>query len=335
MTFQQQSVLKRLPVPELADTLSLYLETIKPVATPQELQEYSQMVQGFATGLGPMLQKRLLEHEKKQKNSWIEDWWLRLAYLSWRESCLVHSNWYIIVKDHPLATPQIQKQKTTGVTDFQIYRAAGFASLFLDYKDMLDAGTIPVETTKQGPLCMHQFGRLFGITRVPKPECDILVGSHPAKSRHIVLLTNNQMFAVNVYDVTGLRISIAKIQEMFAKCARDAKTNIQPPICLLSGQHRDKWASDHIYLEKSTVNNVSFNLVETALFCVCLDHSPIPKTVTDHAKTVFHGNTGHNRWFDKSLSIVVTNDGRVGVNGEHSPCDALVPAYLVDYAATQ
>jgi carnitine O-acetyltransferase len=50
---------------------------------------------------------------------------------------------------------------------------------------------------------------------------------------------------------------------------------------------------------------------------------------------VFHGFDGHNRWFDKSLNIVVTNDARLGVHGEHSPCDALVPAQLVDFSVAR
>ncbi len=49
---------------------------------------------------------------------------------------------------------------------------------------------------------------------------------------------------------------------------------------------------------------------------------------------MFHNNNAHNRWFDKSLTVVVSNDGRLGLNGEHSPCDALVPSMLVNYAST-
>jgi hypothetical protein len=30
--------------------------------------------------------------------------------------------------------------------------------------------------------------------------------------------------------------------------------------------------------------------------------------------------------------IVVSSDARAGMNGEHSPCDALIPSYVVDYA---
>lgn len=66
--------------------------------------------------------------------------------------------------------------------------------------------------TKAGPLCMHQYKRLFGITRVPRPGLDVLVGSHPSKARHVLVLYQDQLFAVDVYDSeTGERVSIAAI----------------------------------------------------------------------------------------------------------------------------
>jgi carnitine O-acetyltransferase len=33
-------------------------------------------------------------------------------------------------------------------------------------------------------------------------------------------------------------------------------------------------------------------------------------------ENVFHGFDGHNRWFDKSLSIIVSKNGMIGLNGE-------------------
>lgn len=44
-------------------------------------------------GLGETLQQRLLDHEATQPNSWLEDWWLKMAYHSWRESSMINSNW--------------------------------------------------------------------------------------------------------------------------------------------------------------------------------------------------------------------------------------------------
>lgn len=79
----------------------------------------------------------------------------------------------------------------------------------------------------------------------------------------------------------------------------------------------------------------SFAFIESAIFAVSLDHRILPQGVSNLAKNVFHGFNGHNRWFDKSLTIVVTSDGRLGIHGEHSPCDALVPAMLVDFAVSK
>lgn len=42
------------------------------------------------------------------------------------------------------------------------------------------------------------------------------------------------------------------------------------------------------------------------------------------------GDNGHNRWFDSGIQVIVNNAGKVGVNGEHSCCDAVVPARIFD-----
>jgi carnitine O-acetyltransferase len=59
---------------------------------------------------------------------------------------------------------------------------------------------------------MQQYKRLFGITRVPHAGADILVGSHPSKAQHILVLYQDQLFVVDVYDSeSGERITIASI----------------------------------------------------------------------------------------------------------------------------
>lgn len=42
-----------------------------------------------------------------------------------------------------------------------------------------------------------------------------------------------------------------------------------------------------------------------------------------------------NRFFDKPLSIIVDPSGRAGAMGEHSPCDALVPSIVAEYAVVE
>ena len=199
--------------------------------------------------------------------------------------------------------------------------------------------------TKSGPLCMHQYSRMFGITRVPKPDCDILVGSHPSPSKHIIVLVQDQIYVVNVYDMqSGNRLALSEIEDQLLSVLNLHKSaSKEPSIGLLTGTHRDTWARLHAYLSKlDPMNQESFKWIETALFAVALDEfvfndvdsmaSMFLFTILKTLENTFHSMNGHNRWFDKSLTIVVTRDGHVGLNGEHSPCDALVPAMLVDYA---
>ena len=71
---------------------------------------------------------------------------------------------------------------------------------------------VPTEMTKQGPLCMNQYKYLFGITRVPKPECDTLAGSYPPKSRHIIVLVRDQIFVMDVVREDGVPLSPSEIR---------------------------------------------------------------------------------------------------------------------------
>ena len=49
------------------------------------------------------------------------------------------------------------------------------------------------------------------------------------------------------------------------------------------------------------------------------------------ARHLFHGN-GYNRWFDKSLQVIITDDcGVVGANVEHSSLDATVCGQMWEY----
>ncbi|TPX30708.1 hypothetical protein SmJEL517_g05790 [Synchytrium microbalum] len=261
------------------------------------------------------------------------------AYHSWREALLVNSNWFIVTRDHPntpkeLITEGSPARKNGQTTAWQIRRASETISAMLDYKDLLDHELLPPEGSRAGPMCMNQYRLMYGITRVPKPGCDVLVGSHPAPARHIIVLIRDQIYAVDVVDERG-RISIEDIEKQLQKAVRDStSTKAEPAVGLLTSEHRDTWAQVHKQLEDlSPDNQYSFSVIESALFAVSLDDYCLPLTTDNLSKSTFHGMTAHNRWFDKCMSVCVMNDGRVGLMGEHSPCDALIPATVFEYVA--
>lgn len=73
------------------------------------------------------------------------------------------------------------------------------------------------------------------------------------------------------------------------------------------------------------------------MFAVCLDEytlsarSKEQDELDGHMINIAGGLHGKNRWFDKSMSLIVENNGRAGMNGEHSFVEALVPSIVADY----
>lgn len=86
---------------------------------------------------------------------------------------------------------------------------------------------------------------------------------------------------------------------------------------VLTTENRNIWATLRNELIESG-NEKQMEQIDSALFCVCLDENtyksddPIPMV-----KNFLYGD-GTNRWFDKSLSVIISKDGTTGINFEHS-----------------
>lgn len=145
-----RDALPRLPVPDLKASCQLFLGSIRPLVKDEgEMQGIADELERFSAegGLGERLQKRLEDFESKQpvgtcregvrkggeltlrrglKNSWLEDIWLRKAYLESRDPLPVNSNWWCQLKDHPAQPANLlELPPPRGVfTAFQIRRAA-------------------------------------------------------------------------------------------------------------------------------------------------------------------------------------------------------------------
>jgi carnitine O-acetyltransferase len=134
-TFENQSKLPRLPIPPLSHLSKTYIRSVEPYLSPEELSSYKGVVEDFVNGFGKKLQQRLIEYDATQKYSWLEEWWYTYAYLSWRSSVLVNSNWYVLAQPYK---NQLVPAVVEGYSAVQIERAAGFTSCFLDYKALID-----------------------------------------------------------------------------------------------------------------------------------------------------------------------------------------------------
>jgi len=67
--------------------------------------------------------------------------------------------------------------------------------------------------------------------------------------------------------------------------------------------------------------------VEGALFCVSFERGA-PESKEEAARLI-HGGSGRNKWFDKSFTSVIFDNGRGGLNAEHTPVDAMTVVSLM------
>lgn len=78
--------LPHLPVPPLSHTLPLYLSSLSPHLTPDELAASKRAVDRFAASdLAKVLQERLEKRAGDEgRESWLAEWWDEVAYMSYR-----------------------------------------------------------------------------------------------------------------------------------------------------------------------------------------------------------------------------------------------------------
>ncbi|GAA6014251.1 hypothetical protein JCM10207_006147 [Rhodosporidiobolus poonsookiae] len=370
-TFSAQKSLPRLPIPTLSNSLEKYCTSLKPLLLEQahqegrdstwvehELQRRRDWAADFEKegGLGRVLQERLKDVDRSTPNNWLDDhFWIKAAYHSWRVPLPVHSNWWLMMKDDENIPADFRASVPAKgeFTDWQIKRAAHLTQRLIDFKVRLDRQEILPDSSRAGPFDMHQYARVFGVTRLPQLPTDGLVHTpypHPAK--HIIVMALDHFYTLPVVDSTsGDPIPASTLEAGLWAIADDARARGEAePVGALSGDDRDSWsrAREHL-LALSAVNRASATQVEDSLFVLSLDaytlksvsytsSSPTVQTpdLDAHIRNASTaGGNGRNRWWDKAVGIHVESSGRASMVGEHSPCDALIPSIVCDYALAE
>lgn len=148
-----------------------------------------------------------------------------------------------------------------------------------------------------------------------------------------------QFFKVPVYDNASNRILSEK--ELHGQLLEIVQNNQNQstPIGALTAQHRDTLAVAYERLITDSTNKLSVDCITKALFIVCLDQTvQLPGNDQDlnvASHQFIHGggaksNSG-NRWFDKTLQLIVNENGLSGLNYEHSPGEGQPIAVLSDF----
>ncbi|PAA56633.1 hypothetical protein BOX15_Mlig029955g1 [Macrostomum lignano] len=316
-----QGALPRLPVPNVDDTIRRYLVSMEPLLSDDQMAEMRQLADEFKSkGTAKKLQFYL-----RLKSWWapnyVSDWWEEFVYLYSRDPIMVNSNYYGI--DAIFVRP----------TRVQAARAANVSWSMLQYWRKLSREEVkPLSINDTVPLCSWQYERLFATTRIPGDERDRIMHLNDAK--HIAVYHAGRYFKVYFY-YAGRWLEPCELEQQFQSILNDksAPSAGEADLAALTAGERRIWARARRDFFSRGANRTSLDAIERAAFVLALDeesadYDPEDDSQLDRfAKSLLHGN-GCNRWFDKTFTLVVFANGRIGFNAEHSWADAPVLSQL-------
>jgi len=305
-----QGTLPCLPVPSLENTRQMYLRSVRPLLEDDDYLRMEKLSLQFIKGIGRKLQ-RYLYLKRMWSTNYVSDWWEEYVYLRGRSPIMVNSNFYGIdtLFKHP--------------TRIQAARAATVIYETLLFRRAIERHELePIMIQSAVPLCSWQYERIFNTTRIPGIESDKIV--HLNDSTHIVVYCNGKYFKLPLYH-KGRLLKTCEL-EISIQAIIDDKSAIQDgeeKLAALTAGDRTPWAKARNEYFCKGVNRVSLSTIENAVFVVALDDCDYNYDPNDHTEldrfgaSLLHGK-GYDRWFDKSFTLVVGKNGRIGFNGEHS-----------------
>ena len=126
-----------------------------------------------------------------------------------------------------------------------------------------------------------------------------------------------------IYQVPLENQSYSDLEATLCQINGDAnKLQTSPHVGVATGVHRDFWTKVRKRLILDLNNAASLQVIESAAFAICLDEKT-PQSQQQHAQNMILDD-GSNRWYDKTLQIIIFKSGKAGLYAEHSLVDATV-----------
>ncbi|KAF2118987.1 carnitine acetyl transferas-like protein [Lophiotrema nucula] len=322
ITFAHQDKLPSLPIPELESSCKKYLQALKPLQSPKEHHDTIGAIHDFLKADGPQLQEKLKKYASGKAN-YIEQFWYD-SYLNFDNPVVLNLNPFFLLEDDP-----------TPARNNQVTRAASLVVSALSFVRAVRREELPPDTVRGQPLCMYQYSRLFGTARIPT-EHGCQIGQDPT-SKHIVVLCHGQFYWFDVLDDNSDLIMTEKDVALNLQVIIEDAVEVpiqeaaKGALGVLSTENRKVWSGlrDVMHREEGSNNSDCLNIVDSALFILCLDYTE-PQTGADLCMNMLCGSskvergvqvgTCTNRWYDK-LQIIVCKNGSAGINFEHTGVD--------------
>uniref|UniRef100_A0A4W5KC02 Carnitine O-palmitoyltransferase 1, muscle isoform n=1 Tax=Hucho hucho TaxID=62062 RepID=A0A4W5KC02_9TELE len=319
LLYSFQTSLPRLPVPSVDDTITRYLESVRPLLDDEQYNQMEVVANDFKKDQAPKLQKYLILKSWWATN-YVSDWWEEYIYLRGRSPIMVNSNFYAM--DLLYVTP----------THRQAARAGNAVHAMLQYR--LDKSYNSREALCASP---HPQIMLYVLSSPPLLLRDPDFVQHLSDRKHLVVYHKGRFFKVWLY-YGGCHLWPSELETQFQMILNDT-TEPQPgelKLAALTAGNRVPWARARLKYFSQGANKASLEAIETSAFFLTLDdevHGYDPDKLGSldlYAKSLLHGKC-YDRWFDKSFTLIAYKNGKLGVNAEHSWADAPIIGHMWEY----
>ena len=353
-TYLQKSLF-RLPIPKLEDTLKRYDDCVKPLVPPAQYEKTKALITEFGNGKGKEIHDELVRTDKANPHtSFISADWFDL-YLRDRAPLPINYNPLLVARHDPTKRDGLTRAAYwigSSVRWYKMYRDNTLKpEVFYfggpDHFSKKDWFSRAISWTPRSyaakamaigskfhafPLDMSQYNNLFNSTRIPGVEVDVLKTN--GFTPYIIVNYGSNQYKVTVADVSGNPLPEAQIYARLKAIVEKNEPSPRTDVGLFTTMKRNEWASIRTSLERNPINQVSLQEIDNAMFVLDLDLDFEDDFLTQPGNVAANRHmivSDKNRWWDKSISVIVSKTGAIGVNFEHAWGDGVaVLRYTVD-----
>ncbi|CAF3492794.1 unnamed protein product [Rotaria socialis] len=272
----------------------------------------------------PTLEHTLERYLDSFRLSYLSKWWDEEIYLKWR---LPIAPTISMTGFNCLVPPEADSQLTR--TCVHMYACALVFETIREER-------YPTSYVGKHPLTMHQYKHFFNTCRIPHKGCDELMSVFRTVSEdpqrpptHVVVMRNGHMFMFDLYESNKL-LTPPEILKRLEDIVQQSDQSPGLGLGALTALPRDEWAEvrDHLY-EMNEQNKINFQRIEQALLVYGFDNENA-ENLTELACIGLLKNP-QSRWFDRSNVYIVTRNGLIVANDEHSAYEGSIPIHIGDY----
>ncbi len=249
-----------------------------------------------------------------------------------RDPVVVNVSYFFSFVDDPTVS-------STAASSPNIQRGATMLFAAAQFRKLVATGQLPYEKVgkKQTPICATAYKYMFNACRIPRLDHDSYRIYDPSCHTHAIVARKGHFFSIEfVHPTSGDPLPVTDLEEQLRQCIilADSFPSSRSKFGLMTSNNRDDWARARERLLDAgglVMEEALERLQSGALLLNLDDEAPISRQECGDLFWTGGLKSGINRWFDKSIQIMVANNGKAGLIAEHSMMDGMPVINFSDF----